>query len=299
MSQPQAMKSNTVVLPILASLSLLFALAHRLPAAQEGRYPSGSIVLVTGQVSNQATGDLLPGAVIQVEGTSIVTATERGGNYSLSLPPGNHTLLVSFAGLDPVRETITVTAGQRLTKDVALTSTVYRLDAFTVAGVREGNAMAIQTQRQAENPKWVVATDTFGNPAVNPGELIQRMPGITADITGGQIRTLYLRGMGTGFSSLLVDGDRMAASSGNSAGRDFQIEQLGTGNLETVELIKAPQPEQDANAVAGFVNLVSRRAFDAPGRRITVTAGVLLRMRQTDTSPLEDQVDGLDLLTLA
>ena len=33
--------------------------------------------------------------------------------------------------------------------------------------------------------------------------------------------------------------------------------------------------------------------------RITVTGGVLWRMRNTDTSPFEDKVDGLDLFSLA
>src|SRR5688500_18001600 len=105
--------------------------------------------------------------------------------------------------------------------------------------------------------------------------------------------------MGTGFSSLLVDGDRMAASSGNSASRDFQIEQLGTGNLETVELIKAPQPEQDANAVAGFINLVSRRGFDASGRKIVVTLGTMWRHRtdMADGTPFKDRPE-LDLVNL-
>lgn len=88
----------------------------------------------------------------------------------------------------------------------------------------------------------------------------------------------------------------MAVSSGTSASRDYQIEQLGTGNLDSVELIKAPQPDQDANAVAGFVNLVSRRAFDASGRRITFTAGTLWRHRHnTEGSPYKDNPDGLDL----
>ena len=97
------MKSNTVILPILVWLSLTLAVPPHVRAAQEGRAAAGPVVLVTGQVSNQATGDLLPGAVIQVEGTSIVTVAERGGNYSLSLPAGTYTLLVTFAGLDPVR----------------------------------------------------------------------------------------------------------------------------------------------------------------------------------------------------
>ena len=258
--------------------------------------PTGT---VTGVVSNQATGDLLAGALLTIEGTGVSAVSERGGTFRMSAPAGTYTLVVSFSGLDSARLPLTIRAGDTVRADAQLTSGVYRMEAFSVAGVREGSAMAIQAQRLSENPKLVVATDTFGNPASNPGELIQRLPGISTDVVGSEVRTIYVRGMGPGFSSLMVDGDRVATSTGTSASRDYQIEQLGTGNLESVELIKAPQPEQDANAVAGFVNLVSRRAFDVPGRRITLTGGVLWRMRNTDGSPFEDKADGLDLLTLA
>ena len=254
---------------------------------------------ITGTISNQATGDLLPGALITVEGTGMTAVAERGGTYRITVPDGTHTLVVGYSGLDPARESVTVTAGQTVTKDIQLSSGVYKMEAFSVSGVREGSALAIQAQRMSENPKWVVATDTFGNPAANPGELIQRLPGISTDIVGSEVRTLYVRGMGPGFSSLMVDGDRVATSTGTSGSRDYQIEQLGTGNLESVELIKAPQPDQDANAVAGFVNLVSRRAFDLPGRRITVTGGVLWRQRGFDEGPFEDKVDDLDLFNFA
>jgi TonB-dependent receptor len=277
------------VLGILATACTVLTVS-----AQAGR--TGT---VRGVVSNQATGDLLPGALITVQGTGVTTTAERGGTFSVNLPEGSHTLVVSFSGLDTARVPVSVTAGSVTAQDVALTAGIYRMEAFSVSGVREGSALAIQTQRQADNPKWVVATDTFGNPAANPGELIQRLPGISTDVVGSEVRTLYVRGMGPGFSALMVDGDRMATSTGTSASRDYQIEQLGTGNLDTVELIKAPQPDQDANAVAGFVNLVSKRAFDAPGRRITLTGGVLWRYRHTDSSPFEDKPDNLDLLSLA
>lgn len=255
--------------------------------------------VLTGFVTNQATGDLLPGAVLAVEGTGVTGATERGGGFTLTVPAGQHTLLVSYAGLDPARVTVAVTAGGTVRKDIGLTSGVYKMDAFAVKGVREGSALAIQTQRQADNPKWVAATDTFGNPAANPGELIQRLPGITTETVGSEVRTIQIRGLGPGFSSLLVDGERMASSGGTSAIRDYQIEQMGTANLETVELIKAPLPDQDANAVAGYVNLVPRRAFDTPGRRITVTGGVLWRKRGFSGSLFEDKADNLDLFGLA
>ena len=281
---------RSVIMRLLA-LGLLFGVSV---FAQGGR--TGT---VRGTISNQATGDLLPGALITVEGTGATATAERGGTFSIAVPEGTHTLVVGFSGLDQARVTVTVPPGQTVTQDVQLSSGIYRMDAFNVSGVREGSALAIQTQRMSENPKWVAATDTFGNPAANPGELIQRLPGISTDIVGSEVRTVFVRGMGPGFSSLMVDGERIATSTGTSASRDYQIEQLGTGNLESVELIKAPQPDQDANAVAGFVNLVSRRGFDAPGRRITLTGGVLWRLRNTDTSPFEDKPDGLDLLTLA
>ena len=260
---------------------------------------SSRVARVSGVVANQATGDLLPGALIVVEGTGTTITTERGGSYSVSLPEGTHTLVVSFSGLDTARVQVTVTGTAPIVRDVQLTSGIYKMDAFSVAGVREGSAMAIQTQRAAENPKWVAATDTFGNPAANPGELIQRLPGISTEIVGGEVRTLYLRGMGTGFSSLMVDGERSASSSGNAVSRDYQIEQLGTGNLESIELIKAPQPDQDANAVAGYVNLVSRRAFDLPGRRITLTAATIWKKRGFKDSPYRDRAEDLDLFTFA
>ncbi|WP_414661815.1 TonB-dependent receptor [Horticoccus sp. 23ND18S-11] len=282
---------HRVVRCLLGSLALLVAGAALAQTPRTGT--------VTGTISNQATGDLLPGARIMVAGVGATAIAERGGTFNLTLPEGAHTLLVSFSGLDPASVTVTVGAGQSVVRDVQLSSAVYKMEKFSVSGVREGNALAIQAQRLSDNPKWVVATDTFGNPAANPGELIQRLPGISTDIVGSEVRTLYVRGMGAGFSSLMVDGDRVATSTGTSASRDYQIEQLGTGNLESVELIKAPQPDQDANAVAGFVNLVSRRAFDLPGRRITVTGGVLWRKRGFDEGPFKDKADNLDLFNLS
>ncbi len=271
-------------------------LAHLLTASAAETNRRG---VVSGLVSNEATGDLLTGALIVVEGTSLSTTTERGGGYALSLPEGAHMLVVSFSGLDSARVPVTVTTGAPAVRDVRLTSGIYKMDAFAVTGVREGSAMAIQTQRAAENPKWVAATDTFGNPAANPGELIQRLPGISTEIVGGEVRTLYLRGLGTGFSTLMIDGERSGGSSGNAVSRDYQIEQSGTGNLESIELVKAPQPDQDANAIAGYVNLVSRRAFDLPGRRITLTLGTLWKKRSFDDSIYRDRPDGLDLISVA
>ncbi len=255
--------------------------------------------ILTGVVSNQATGGLLEGAMVIIEGTSISTTAERGGRFTLSLPAGAHTLVVSYAGLDTARLPLSVQPGQKMTRDVHLNSAIYVLDPVTVMGVREGNALANQMQRQSMNSKIVVATDVYGNPSANPGELVQRLPGVNVEIVGSEVRSVSVRGLAPGFTQLTVDGDRMASSTGTSVNRDAQIEHLSMGNIVLVELIKAPTPAMDANAIGGYVNLITKRAFDLPGRRITLNAGVLWRKRGFDGSPLQDRPNNIDTFSFS
>src|SRR5262245_52040187 len=100
------------LLGFLACLALCAAGAARL-SAQGAR--TGT---VSGVVSNQATGDLLPGALITVEGTGVTAIAERGGGFSLTVPEGTQTLVVSFSGLDTARVPVTVTAGQTSNQEV-------------------------------------------------------------------------------------------------------------------------------------------------------------------------------------
>src|SRR5688572_13643823 len=252
---------------------------------------------ISGRVSNAATGSYLESAAVTIEGSTLQTATARGGEFTLVVPAGRHTLVVGYTGLDTVRETVEIAAGAVVTKDISLTSGIYKMDTVSVSGLREGNALAIQQQRLAENMKTVAASDTFGNPASNPGELLQRLPGVTIDVGAGEATGMYIRGLGTSFISLLMDGNNIAASVGTSAARDFNLAQLATNNIAAAEVVRAPLPDQQANAIAGYVNLVTRRAFDSPGRRTDLTVGTRFTDRGYNDTPAKDR-PGLDLITL-
>ncbi|HUR57812.1 MAG TPA: TonB-dependent receptor, partial [Opitutaceae bacterium] len=287
-ASPSRVAAGGLIRSCLVSIVLAATLASA--TAQSGG-------TVAGRVTNAATGAYLESATVSVEGTNIQTATTRGGEFTLSLPPGKHTLLVGYTGLDTSRESVEVGASGRLTRDFALTAGIYKLDPFSVSGLREGNALAIQQQRLAENIKTVAASDTFGNPASNPGELLQRLPGVTIDVGAGEATGMYIRGLGTSFISLLMDGNNIAASVGTSAARDFNLAQLATNNIAAAEVVRAPLPDQQANAIAGYVNLVTRRAFDSPGRRVDLTVGTRYTDRGYNDTPAKDRV-GLDLITL-
>lgn len=279
-------------LPFLFGLLLVLAGALSAPS----HAAAGGVVV--GVVSNQATGDLLAGASVRLEGTAAEAESERDGSFTLPAPAGTATLVVSFAGLETVRRTVDVPAGGQVRADVALTSAVYRLEKFTVSGLREGQALAIQRQSQAENAKTVAAADSFGNPAANPGELLMRLPGVAVNYTSGEAVEIFLRGMGTSFISLMTDGNNLASSVGTSSSRDFQLTALDTGNIETAEIVRAPTPDMPANAIAGYLNLISRRGFDRRGRRVDLTVGTRWTDLYSGRSPSKDPAR-LDLVTLA
>ena len=65
---------------------------------------SASAAILTGNVSNLGTGNLLEGAQVAVPTLGLVTLTDNTGRYVLpTLPAGTHEVVVTYLGLDPVR----------------------------------------------------------------------------------------------------------------------------------------------------------------------------------------------------
>ena len=252
--------------PLLVSLLLLLP---SLLAAQG----TGSI---SGQVSNQATKSYLEGASVELTGTGRSATTDREGRFEFrDVPPGTATLAVAFTGLDPARVTVTVSAGRRAVQDVELTSGIYRMDKFTVAGEREGTAKAETLQRLAPNVKNIVSSDTFGNIADgNIGDMLQHVVGITADYNGPDVRQISIRGVGSALSSVTMDGAQVASAQSAGTGRQFEFETASLGNIESIEVTKAPTPDMDGASIGGSVNLVTKSPFDSKqGRIVTYTLG--------------------------
>lgn len=259
---PAPMKSRTMFAVLAGWLAAGPALDAQTPSPEHGA-ANGT---VTGYVKNTATDTILSSASVVVETTSQRAVTGADGSYSLSLPPGRHTLTASYAGLHAVKSTIELAARQTVVVNFDLTSEIYKLDAFVVRTVREQEALSLQQQRFSSNPKTVVSADAFGAPADNPGELLQRVPGISTDFREGELADVYIRGMGAEFSRVAIDGEAAAATAGNlfSPTRSFNISEYATNHLAQVELIRAPTPDQDADAIAGTINLVTKRYFSRP-----------------------------------
>lgn len=254
-----------------ATLAAAFVL---LASSLPGQSPSTGTV--AGSVSNAATQKVLERAAVAVIGTNLSTLTAADGSFTLlGVPAGPQQVLVSYSGLQDATLGVTVPPGAVATVNAALKSDVVQLSEFRVASEREGNAYAVQQQKNAESLRHVVSADAFGVIAdANPGEFLKVMPGIQMDYTGVEPRGIFIRGMEPNLNQVMINGNQAAAAASSSTNRNFEFDQITIDNIESIEVYKAPLPSMPANAIGGAVNLVTRSAFLQPGRRILATVNV-------------------------
>ncbi len=81
----------------------------------------GATGRISGKVTDATTGEPLPGATVQLVGTSIGAATDLKGNYVIpDVRPGSYTLKASYVGYVELTTKIEVKEGEQLEQDVRL-----------------------------------------------------------------------------------------------------------------------------------------------------------------------------------
>jgi len=98
------------------------------------------------------------------------------------------------------------------------------------------------------------------------GEVLRRLPSITLGGRPGRGGEIRMRGMGGGFTQILVNGERMPAG--------LVLDSLAPDQIERIELFRAPTAEHGARAIAGTINIVLREPLQRRLNDLRLTAGV-------------------------
>jgi TonB-dependent receptor len=149
------------------------------------------------------------------------------------------------------------------------------LEAVTVESVREGQSRAINQQRTSNTVMNVISSDAIGNlPDNTVGDALARLAGVSV-VLDGRSAFASIRGAEAKFNSITLDGSHVSfpAPDGvfTTAGQETRAVDLSTipsDMIGSIEVIKALPADRDADAFGGQVNLVTRSAFDLPGRTI-------------------------------
>jgi iron complex outermembrane receptor protein len=93
--------------------------------------------------------------------------------------------------------------------------------------------------------------ELYGDTTV--GELLKRMPGVTVQGRPGRGGAPRMRGLGNGYTQILIDGERVP--------RGFSLDDLSPEEIERIEILRAPTAETGARAIAGTINIITRGGY--------------------------------------
>lgn len=106
-------------------------------------------------------------------------------------------------------------------------------------------------RRQSTAAKTVIGREELDrNGDATVTEVLKRQPGVTLDGRPGRGGNPRLRGLGSGYTQILINGERMPMG--------MSLDALTPEQVERIEITRGPTAETGAQAVAGTINIVLR-----------------------------------------
>lgn len=244
---------------------------------------------VTGTVTDQVTGETLPGANVVVQGTTIGATTNMDGQFSFSAPVGNITLVATFIGYNPASTQVNVPDGGTITVNFGLDSDITMLEEFIVIGY------GVQRREDATGSVAVVGSADFNRGNITtPSELLTgKMAGVQITSGGGAPgagETIRIRG-GSSLSALndpLVVIDGVPVDSRGISGMRSALSTINPNDIETFTVLK------DASATAIYGSRASNGVIIITTKR--GEEGQPLRLSYNGTYSLSTNANRIDVL---
>ena len=242
---------------LLSSMVLCFALSNAL--AQDRT--------VSGRVTSTEDSSPLPGVNVVLKGTTIGTATDSDGRYSLSIPASGGSLVFSFIGL----QTQEIPIGDRNVVDVSLALDATQLSEIVVVGygVQERRKVSTSISSVGGSEIAQLATPSFVD------QLAGRAAGVQITVGSGligQTPTILIRGRnsitsGT-FPLIVLDGIPMTTGSQSSVTATNPLADINPADIESYEVLKdgAAAAIYGSRAANGVILITTKRGSKEKGK---------------------------------
>ena len=121
-----------------------------------------------------------------------------------------------------------------------------------------------EMRRESSAAKIVIGREEIQKQGdANLGEVLKRLPGVTVQGAPGRGGAIRMRGLGGGYTQILLDGERLPPG--------FSIDSLLPEQVERIEILRAPTAETGARAIAGTINIVLREGQKANPDDLKIT----------------------------
>lgn len=114
-------------------------------------------------------------------------------------------------------------------------------------------------------------------------DVLKRLPGISVRGTPGQGGAIQMRGLGNGYTQILLNGEPVAAG--------FSLDGIAPETIERIEIRRSATAELSNQAVAGAINIILKKAVTRNQRSVSAS---LARQAGASTPSLSAQISDQD-----
>jgi len=228
-------------------------------------------IKLSGRITNQRN-EPVAGASIIIEGTSIGTAADVEGRFSINLEPGKkYVLLISASGYtSKAVADVEASAGQNNTIDIVLeASKGTELTGVVIRTTRrqESTAALLSFQRNNSALSSGLAADFIRRtPDKNTGEVLKRVSGTSIQDN----KFVIIRGLSDRYNSALINNAQLPSSEPDKKAFSFDV--IPSSLVDNIIINKTATPELPGEFAGGLVQINTK---DVPTKNF-LTVGVSL-----------------------
>ncbi len=244
-------KKNVLILSLIMGV---FLAAAPLAAQKFGK--------ISGRVTDAETGEVLPGANVIIDGTSMGAATNLEGEFViLRVPPGVFSLRVQYIGYQKLQ----------MTNVQVLTDLTTKLEfKLKTEVLTTGEEVVIVAERPiirkdlTSHESRVQAEEMERIPLQELSDLLNLQAGLTRDQSGG----IHIRGGRSSEVAYMVNGIRITDDFSRSQSIDIANE-----SVQELQVISGTFNAEYGEALSGIINIVTKTGGDKFSGNIEIWSG--------------------------
>jgi len=245
-----------------------------------------------GIIKNSATQEILPGARVQVYGTSLGAYADRAGRFTINnVKEGENIIIASLIGYSTERIAVRVTSSG--TTDVEI---LLREQPLQTAEIVVSANKRVQAVQDVPISVSVIDNRLLNNLAITSLEkALEFVPGVEVNQDNISIRGSSGFAFGVGSrAALLLDGFPMLSADNG----DIKADALPFFDVERIEVVKgAGSALYGTGAIGGVINIITANPSPTPQFKIRGYTGIYTKPRHKswEYSDNEHISSGLDL----
>lgn len=226
---------------------------------------------VSGLISDaDLNNEAMPFVNVMIKGTTNGVATDMDGKYELTVPTGNHILVISFVGYETVEIPFEVKENQTTIVNKTIGSGSVKLEDIVIqrAVNREKESVLLMDQKNAVEIKQSIGAQEMSRKATSTVE-----QGLTkvSGISNVKDRGIFVRGLDDRYNYLLINGLPLASSDPDK--KIIPLNYISTNIVGSIDVYKTFNPSLYLDFAGASFEINTKEIPSTPTTVISIGTG--------------------------